>query len=401
MSKGSLDVDLRLLILSMSLRRIVFGCLQVIRSLYLYIIGYDLVAIGLLSMVAATVGAVRSVFVGLLSDKYGRKKFILLGGILSTFRLLIFAFFTDYVMLIIAQIMGGMGEGAGAGQPSVSGLIADKTSKESRVKVFTIIALISSLMDILGYLFGSLPKHIQPLLLIGEAESFRLIFLICAFLSFFSFIFILPIREEKPEISKEAERSFLPRKSVAIISRYSFVRAIGGFGFGITGDLIGPWFKIRFLMGEEVLGPIFAISRFTSMILYFLLIFRVKGEIDEVRMIFFNRIISAAAILLIPFSPSHIVFSLLFIIYRASLMITAPIRQSFIVSIVDPSERASAVGFSNFAWMSLRSISPAIGGYIMQNISMPLAFIIGAVMIGLNGASYHIMLGGKRIERSW
>ena len=318
---------------------------------------------------------------------------------MSIFRLLIFAFFTDYVMLIIAQIMGGMGEGAGAGQPSVSGLIADKTTKESRVKVFTIIALVSSLMDILGYLFGSLPKHLQPLLLIEEVESFRLIFLICAFLSFFSFIFILPIREEKPEISREAERSFLPRKSVAIISRYSFVRAIGGFGFGITGDLIGPWFKIRFLMGEEVLGPIFAISRFTSTILYFL-IFRVKGEIDEVKMIFFNRIISAAAMLLIPFTPSYIVFSLLFAIYRASLLITVPIRQSFIVSIVDPSERASAVGFSNFAWMSLRSLSPAIGGYIMQNISMPLAFIIGATMTGLNGASYHLMLGGKRTERS-
>ncbi len=399
MSKGILNADLRLLISSMSLRRIVFGCLQVIRSLYLYIIGYDLVAIGLLSMVAFTVGAMRSVFVGLLSDKYGRKKFILLGGILSTFRLLIFAFFTDYVMLIIAQIMGGMGEGAGAGQPSVSGLIADKTSKESRVKVFTIIALVSSLMDILGYLFGSLPKYLQPLLLIGEAESFRLIFLICAFLSFFSFIFILPIREERPEIRGEAERSFLPKKSVAIISRYSFVRAIGGFGFGITGDLIGPWFKIRFLMGEEVLGPIFAISRFTSLILYFL-IFRVSREIDEVRMIFLNRIISAAAMLFIPFSPSYVVFSLLFVIYRSSLMITMPIRQSFIVSIVDPSERASAVGFSNFAWMSLRSFSPVMGGYIMQNISMPLAFIIGAAMIGLNGASYHLMLGGKRIEKS-
>ena len=117
-------------------------------------------------------------------------------------------------------------------------------------------------------------------------------------------------------------------------------------------------------------------------------------------MIFFNRIISAAAMLLIPFTPSYIVFSLLFAIYRASLLITAPIRQSFIVSIVDPSERASAVGFSNFAWMSLRSLSPAIGGYIMQNISMPLAFIIGATMTGLNGASYHLMLGGKRTERS-
>ena len=188
MEKRILNVDLRLLVLSMSFRRVVLGCLQVVRTLYLYIIGYDLLAIGLLSMIATIVGAIRSVSVGILADRYGRKIFIVLGGIFSTIRLLIYAFYTDYTMLIIAQAIGAMGEGAGAGQPSVSGMIADKSRKESRTKVFTFFALTNSLAGILGSLLGILPKPLQSLLSIGEAESFRMLFLICAAFSFISFI---------------------------------------------------------------------------------------------------------------------------------------------------------------------------------------------------------------------
>jgi len=366
----------------------------VIRALYLYIIGYDLMAIGLLSMIATIVGALRSVSVGILADKYGRKFFILLGGISSMIRLLIYAFFTDYTMLIIAQIIGAMGEGAGAGQPSVSGLIADKSRKESRTKIFTIFALTNSFVGILGSLLGSLPKPLQSWLSIGEAESFRLLFLFCAFLSFISLIFVIPIKEEPSGIRTTRRESFLPKKSTATISRFSIVRAVGGFGFGITRDLIGPWFKIRFSMGEEVLGPIYAVSRFIVMLLY-LLIFKVE-DLNEVRIIALNRILSAVAMLLIPFTPNYIEFSLILIIYRVSLTITMPIRQSFIVSIVDPSERASAVGFSNLTRMALRSFAPAIGGYIMQTISMSLPFMIGSAIIALNGVSYQLFFGKRR-----
>jgi len=399
MSKSILNTDLRLLVLSMSLRRIILGCLQVIRALYLYIIGYDLLAIGLLSMIATIVGAMRSVSVGLLSDRYGRKIFIVLGGMFSTIRLLIYAYFTDYTLLIIAQIIGAMGEGAGAGQPSVSGMIADKSKKETRIKVFTIFALTNSFVGILGSLLGSLPKPIQLWLSIEEAESFRLLFLFCAFLSFISFIFVLPIREKPFKTSTESRRAFLPKKSTATISRFSLVRAIGGFGFGITDDLIGPWFKIRFLMGEEVLGPVYAVSRFLVMTLY-ILIFKSEKELDEVRIIFLNRIVSAAAMLLVPFVPSYLEFSLLLIVYRVSLTITMPLRQSFIVSIVDPSERASSVGFSNLARMAFRSFAPAIGGYIMQSFSMSLPFAIGAAVVALNGVSYRFFFRKRRSSSS-
>jgi len=163
----------------------------------------------------------------------------------------------------------------------------------------------------------------------------------------------------------------------------------------MTEDLIGPWFKIRFSMGEEVLGPVYAISRFIVMLLYFL-IFRAAGSLNEIRIIAFNRMVTAASMLLIPFTPNYLGFSLLLVLYRVSAMITMPVRQSFIVSIVDPSERASAVGFGNLARMSFRSFAPPMGGYIMQSFSMSLPFMIGGVILALNGILYKIFFDKKR-----
>ncbi|MCW4020432.1 MAG: MFS transporter [Candidatus Bathyarchaeota archaeon] len=387
-----LSKDLRLLVLSLGCRQMVMGCLQVMRTLYLYVIGFDLVAIGLLSMIGTIMAALRSVLTGVLADRYGKKPFLLLGGLFSTMRLLIYAFSADYKMLIAAQIIGAFGEGGGAGQPAVSGLIADKSPRKSRTRVFTIFAVTNASAAVLGSLLASTPKSLQIWLALGEAESFQSLFLICAVFSAVSSVFVLPVREEPSERRAEKKPSLLPQKSAPTISRFSLVRAVGGFGFGITMGLIGPWFKIQFGRGEEVIGPVYAISKFLVLLLY-LSFLRIASNIDEVRTIFLSRLASAASILLVSFVPDYQFAAVLLVVYRVSLTLTMPLRQAFITTIVDPSERSSAIGISNLSRMSAMSLAPAIGGYIMETISMSLPFPIAAGTIALNGLSYHLFFG--------
>jgi len=82
-------------------------------------------------------------------------------------------------------------------------------------------------------------------------------------------------------------------------------------------------------------------------------------------------------------------------------MLTIPMRQSFITTIVDLSEGSSAVGISNLSRMSVRSFAPAVGGYMMENLSMSLPFAIGAGVIALNGLAYYVFFGkGKQTDVS-
>ena len=126
------DRDLKLLTLSMSFRRISMGFLDIVRSIYFSLLGFSPVEIGLLLSIATLVSALHHISFGYLSDKYGRKPFLLIGSVFASLRLIIFAVSNDFWILALGQGVGAMGEGAGAGQPVVSGYISDKTRFEER-----------------------------------------------------------------------------------------------------------------------------------------------------------------------------------------------------------------------------------------------------------------------------
>lgn len=381
---------LKIIGLSMATRRVVMGGMMVIRSLYLYAIGFDLFTIGLLSTVATIVGAARSGLVGLLADKYGRKLFIILGGLFSTLRFAIYAFSMDFGMLIIAQGVGAFGEGAGAGQPAMTGLIADNSSSEDRTKVFSVYAITNAIASTIGSLLAGLPVGFQGWFGMEQIQSYQWFFLIGAAFSILSTILVIPLKEKAEIRETVGGRGVLPRKSWRIISKFSVVRATGGFGFGITQSLIPLWFNITFGVGEEVLGIVYAVSRFLSIFSY-LGIDRFASKVGEMGSIALARIASAVFMVTMVFAPNYLMAAIVFIAFRVSLMLTMPVRQSFITAIVDPSERSSAVGISNLSRMSFRSVAPAIGGYIMQSISMTLPFFISSGIVTLNGALYYLL----------
>lgn len=73
------DRDLRLLTYSMSIRRLTSGFTMVIRSIYLAMLGFSPVQIGILLSIGTFVSALGHVGFGVLSDRYGRKRFLMMG----------------------------------------------------------------------------------------------------------------------------------------------------------------------------------------------------------------------------------------------------------------------------------------------------------------------------------
>jgi hypothetical protein len=74
-------------------------------------------------------------------------------------------------------------------------------------------------------------------------------------------------------------------------------------------------------------------------------------------------------------------------------MFSMPIRQTFASSIVDPSETATAIGISNFARMSVRTIAPTVAGYMFETISLTLPFVTGASLLAANSVLFITFFG--------
>jgi MFS family permease len=383
------DRDLRLLTYSMAFRRISMGFLQVVRAIYFALLGYSPIQIGFLLSIATFVSALHSIVFGYLSDRFGRKVFFTLGGIFATLRMVIFAMSSDFWLLALAQGVGALGEGAGAGQPVVSAYISDKSEVLDRPKIFSTIAVTNALAATVGSLMAGLPAIFRNAWGFDVVGAHSLLFWIGVVVSLVSILLIIPLKDVKGE-KKEAvisEGKFLNVKDWGVIARFSLVRATSGLGWGFIESLLPLFFFIKFNVAGEVLGPIYAVTRFLSVFSYGF-IPMVIDRFGEIQAMMGSRII--VGILTVAFSVTtwYPVAVVLVITLRVVLMFTQPIRQTIATIIVDSDETATAIGISSFARMSLRSVAPTIAGYMFEAISLSLPFVIGAGFLIANGILY-------------
>jgi len=394
------DRDLRLLMYSMTFRRISMGFLQVVRAIYFYLLGFSTVEVGLLLSFATFVSAVHSIVFGMLSDRFGRKIFFIFGGIFATMRMVIFAVSSDFWFLALGQGIGALGEGAGAGQPVVSAYISDKTDIVERPTIFSTLAITNALAATVGSLLAGLPAYFQNSLGLDMIGAHSLLFWIGAVGSAISLLFVFPMEDVKAkriEVVDTERKPFLNVKSWGVIARFSLVRSTSGLGWGFIEALMPLYFYMQFGVAGEVLGPIYAGARLLSVFSYTF----IPAAIDrfgEVPSLVGSRIITAVLTVAFSMATWYPLAVVLMVTLRVVIMFTMPIRQSLATSIVDPDETATAIGVSSFARMTLRSVAPTIAGYMFEAISLSLPFIIGAGLIFANGILYRIFFQPKNGE---
>jgi hypothetical protein len=308
----------------------------------------------------------------------------------------IFANSTDFWLLALGQGLGALGEGAGAGQPVVSGYISDKTDVRQRASVFSTLAVTNAISATIGSLMAGLPTYFQESLRMDMIRAHNLLFWIGAFFSVLSLLIILPIKDvkaEKFEIDSRGE-GFLNVKSWGIIARFSLVRASSGLAMGFVESLMPLYFYIRFGVGGETLGPIYAGIRLISVFSYMFIPF-VVDRLGDIPSLVASRIIAGVITIAFSLTTWFPLAVFLMVAQRTVLMFTMPIRQSFATGIVDPDETATAIGVSSFARMSLRSIAPTIAGYMFEAISLSMPFMVGATLFIANGLLYKVFFSQK------
>lgn len=69
-------------------------------------------------------------------------------------------------------------------------------------------------------------------------------------------------------------------------------------------------------------------------------------------------------------------------------LLSIPVRQSYLMGIIDPAERSSAAGFANFPSQVTSAISPYLAGYFMEHLTLALPLEFAAAMQGLNTFLY-------------
>jgi MFS family permease len=372
-----------LLVAARAVRSLWQGALVVDFTLYLRALGWTAVAISTVLAASLLAGAALTMLLGPLSDRLGRRRFLLVYDALQGLAALV-AFATPAtVPLTVAAIVGGFGRGgngaAGPFAPLEQAWLAQCVPLPRRGRFYSLnaatgfggMALGAVIAGVPGWLGGTTPP----------AAFYRPLFLLTALLSAVTFGLILAGRDVAAATPSATLDRAARRRENHLILRLVLANFLNGAGLGLTGPLISYWFAITFHRGPASIGPMiaagFALAMAASLINGW-----IAERIGMVRAVVSMRLAALVLLVALPFAPS---FPLAAVLYTARTVLnrgTTGARSALSVSIVGDGRRGFSSASSNVALQIPRAIGPILAGMLFESGLFAAPFLIAALFQG-------------------
>jgi len=367
------------------------GYSQVVLPIYLKLIGISPVFVGILTTISLLATSILLVPFGILSDRYGRRLFLILGSVLSAISWAIMAITTDFSVIAVSRAI--MGTGNALTSAPFNAALADVSSDEDRTRVFSISSFVSQIASTGGALVSGMPEALQMRLGFEIVSSYRPPFLLACLISVAGTGLLLLFKE-----SHKRRKSVKVRfQSIRRVLVYALTRGVIGFGAGFVIPLFSLWFYLRFGVGGPVLGPLFAISNATLAFSY-LISSKLAGAIGSVRSLVLCQALAIMLLVAIPESTDYVIVSILYVARNFLMNMSSPIETSFIMGIVRPEERASASALAGTASNISRAVSPSFGGYFMSNVSLSVPFYITAALYATSTTIFYVAFRNVKVS---
>ena len=406
---SDLHRDAKLLMVSRGIRAFAFSYLNVIFAIYLDRLGYTPVTIGIVYSVAYLSGALLTAVWGYLSDRYGRRKILMLLAALTIVSNAIFVFFSSLAFIFMAVIIanvgaggsGGGGSGGGPFNPVEEALLAEKCTAENRTQIFGLNSFFGSVMGSIGALAAGLPQHLQERWGWESVASYKPLFLLTILFSFGLLLVYSAISEQDQPTLIENRVS---KATGVFVTKMSILAFVDNFGAGMAGGLVSYWFFLRFGVELKSLGLLFFISNFLAA-LSFLSAPVIARWVGLVKTMAFSHALASMIYIVIPFAATFAMAATLLAIRSFFAYMDNPLRSSFTMAMVQSNERGAAAGVTSLARVVPYGISPTISTYLMQNISLMLPLFIGGGLQLVNDVVFYVMFRHIRppeeLNRKW
>ena len=358
-----IDRDGKTVFLEKTVRTVPYGFLGVLFGVYLAQLGFSAFSIGIVLTFTVLSSAFYTFIVSFIADRIGRR------------RTLIFFALTDFAAgsalflsnawwaPVFAGIVGNMTVGAGEVGPflSLEQAILPKTCNSNRrTLAFSIYNLVGYGASSLGALIAGIPQYFgyRPLFLAYMASGLLGALLYSS----------LSEKVEMEHAKESKKHTALSPKARPIVFKLSALFSVDAFGGGFIGQsILSYYFYTRFALDLSTLGEIFFATQIVTAA-SFLLAERIARKIGLLRTMVFSHIPSNVFLAAVAFAPTPLSAVALLLCRHSLSQMDVPARQSYVMAIVDESDRTATAGLTSSTRTVASSISPALAGYAMEAV---------------------------------
>lgn len=363
-----------------SLRDFADGFVAILLPAYLLALGFDPLAVGVISTASLLGSALITIGIGLIGGRHDHRGLLIAAAGLMTATGLAFALAHEYWVLLLVAFAGTINPSAGTVSvfvPLEHSVLAREAGDADRTRIFARYSLVGALAAAVGALAAGAPS-LAPSLGVDPLSIMQAMFVLYALLGIGGGLLYARIPKRPPARSEGAASALGPSRRIVfrLAALFSLDAFAGGF---VVQSLMALWLFERFGMSLASAGIFFfwagLLSAFSFPVAAWL-----SRRIGLINTMVFTHMPSSIALMLAALSPT-LPMALGFLLVRAALsQMDVPTRSSYVMAVVSEQERAAAASFTSVPRSLAAAASPALAGALFAVSLHALPLLIGGAL---------------------
>lgn len=392
----------RLLILCRAVRSLGQGVLVVDFALYLSALHWTAVQMSGVYTGGLLLGAALTLMAGPVSDRFGRKPFLVWYGVSQVIAGAIALATTDPAWLGTAAVLGAFGRGAngaaGPFGPVEQAWLSDNLPDDAYGAVYSLNTAVGYVGMAAGAALAALPAvwaawlpgalGYRPLFLFGLAGALITLWLLPRMTEARVTVVVgarTPAAQEpaRTRTGAAARPAGRPVGDWAhqrgMLARLVGINALNGLASGVIGPFMAYWFHLRYGAGAATIAPVIALG-FVLASVASLWTAWLTRRVGTALAVVLTRLAGVALLAVLPFAPSYGVAAGCYVLRAAFNRGSAGARQAVGVKLVDPAHRGLAASLNAISMQIPRALGPVLGGVLLETNLLALPMLIAAAL---------------------
>jgi MFS family permease len=370
-----------MLIATRGIRGFVDGMVYVMLPAYLLALGFSGVQIGAVITASLFGSAIFTIGIGLIAHRIAPVRLFEYASCIMIATGFAFSITTSFITLLVIGFLGTMNPSAGDVSmflPLEQAAVSQSVSDTDRTAMFALYNLSGALVGSIGALCAGIPLWIALHFNHSSLTGYRSTFVMYALAGVVVLFIYQRLSSHANTNPTNAPKALTESRRVVykLAALFSLDSLGGGFA---TQAIFALWVFHKFDLAVSTLGAVFfatgVLSAFSS-----LLSVRVAERIGLVRTMVFTHIPASLLLIGVVFMPNVWLAMTLFVLRGLLSQMDVPARQSYVMAVVTPPERAAAASITNVPRSLASALPPITAGWMLDQSNFGWPLIACAVL---------------------
>ena len=365
---ASASADSYRLIATRALRGFADGLVSILLPSYLTALGLSATQIGVILFGTLFGSALVTLCAGFAAHRVGYRRLLLGACVLMLATGLLFSYVQTFRALFLVAFIGTLNPSAGDVSlflPLEQAALAGTVTTRDLTRIFAVYNVAGALAGAFGALFSGLPTFMGAWLDVSTTAAQR-----CVFIIYSAIALSAAVLYRSLSVRVEAEPSPIGTGPLStsrrIVMKLAALFGLDAFSGGlIVQSLLALWLFQRFRISIEAVGAFFFASNLLGSMSQFVSS-ALAGRIGRIRTMVYTHLPSNVFLFVAALMPNA-ALTIVFLLLRSSLsQMDVPARQSYVMAMVPPEERATAASVTNVPRSLASALAPIPAGRMLD-----------------------------------